>query len=93
MFVFGLQLNVIFLVMIDSITHIINKLILPKYPEITSFSVTIDKKRSFTFYDVDFSVNSRSHCRTSELSKETERLFVMLGPEEYHEICVVFTFD
>lgn len=66
----------------EQLMYVINKIILPKYPEIIDFSIIIEKHWEQTNYKIEYSLPDVNHDNDhlTIISKETESLFKMLSP-------------
>lgn len=80
--------------MVDMVEKVIEKLILPKYPEISSSYIerveTMDERIAYlVHYNIEGEMNKE---RKNELRDETNSLFNMLAPERNELIQVYLDF-
>lgn len=79
--------------MVETLTHIITKLILPKYPEIKGFNAgnNFAFEGLYSYYYVTYEIpTSLSLLDRRKIRVETDMLFKMLGPKRLDEIDVTF---
>ena len=79
----------------EQLIHVINKIILPKYPEIIDFSIDIRKVFGAVYYDVRYIFPSAEHdtIYLTKISKDTKSLFNMLSPLSDEAVFSYFYID
>lgn len=74
----------------EELRHVINKLILPKYPSITGVYIGVSYGKRYDFYDVFFHLKKNNDNIRFNVGKETKLLFQMLGHGESSNITIHF---
>lgn len=75
--------------MVNTLTYIINKLMMPKYPEIIEFEVRNMCRGLYSYCDIIYTVNRNMSIETTHnLVRETKSLYLMLGTTECEGVYV-----
>ena len=77
--------------MFKRLSLVIEKIILPQFPQIKDFEIKVSTSKDFSMYKVIYFIGKIENLQAYKIMEETESLFKMTSPEsKYDSITISF---